>query len=351
MPDGLFVFGVLSSALGFVVMAGLLIAETAYFRFPKRHPGKWMARSVRARRAAEREADSQIHQADTALSDLRLAVPQPSVWRRDLQQGWYLATKGLRWAGLLLFAIAVVPTLSWSLLGYYFTAENRPYAAAYSVLPSMTLMFMCFFLLRLDDVTSQRGRPEEYVRWLAVNTVIACGAHANRPSTSTIRQVDRQVQLLAHALTMNARFTYTADPVRRESRISEATRAGNLLSDRLEAIQCGQGNIADIAADVLHILQALDRIEPLRLVPDGVSPSNRSHSTASTPVIRNAAAYAAAIFLAVGTIAALSASGVDSQAVGFAVLALAPALTLPPFFSLGRLSRANRSANSTSPTS
>jgi hypothetical protein len=291
---------------------------------------------------ADRVVDREVTEAESGSTAMALPVPAAPVWRKEMLREWHLTDRGLWWASLFIAGVVLVPVAASVVLVLMVDHHSR--MAAETVPPSYSPLVVGFALTRMDRIAGQRGRSQAYLRQVAVDTVIACNRRHTAPTTATTRHLIEQVELLGVVLVSHAHFAYGAGPFRQTELTAEASRAGDAIEDKLNAVLRGDAGVGEVATEILRLLEALDVGDPLHLLPAGVSPTSRPRPVPGTPPIRAIAAYGLAVALGIGTIAVSARIGVDSRAVDLAAAALAPALALPPLLAFRRAAGAPASA-------
>ncbi|MFI1583977.1 hypothetical protein [Embleya sp. NPDC020630] len=313
----------------------------------RRRPGRVLGRMGRAVDDADRAVGRKVAEAEAELTSMavpgRTAVP----WRRDLLRKWYLAERGLWWFSLFVAGTALVPVAASAILVLMVDQHSR--MAVEVVLPSYPLLVVGFALIRTDRIAGRRGRSEAYLRWVAVDTVIACGRRHTERTIATTRGLVEQAELLKTALVAHAHFAYGPSTFICGESTSEAFRAGEAVQDKVRAVLRGDAGVDEVAGEVVRLLEALDAGDPLRLLPAGVTPTPGPRPVPGTLPMRSIALYALAVAAGIATIATLAAVGVDPRAVDVAAAALTPALALPPVLALRRPAGAPAGAPSSGP--
>ncbi|MFE7545194.1 hypothetical protein [Streptomyces platensis] len=321
------------SALATVVTPTAVLAGFALVARPVRKPGRLIDRSPLLRRRTDTRVRALVREAEGALN--LLGIQHPTKWGEAELRIWDLAERG-RWAvsvSLLLLSLITICTgaLLTALVDHHWDMAMEMW------LPSYVFFLLTVCYIQLDLIAIRRGRSPAYVQWAAVSTLVACQTQRDdsRATSSTTAQLSRNVERLSDALISYAQFGVSRKSGSRSALLTQCGSMSHRLESGFEACLRDRSRVSALAEQIVGLIDALGRQEPLNMVPPEDSTSVGSVPVEAPLPWRMVLGHLLAFLTGAGLILGFKALGLSAE---YLVL-LAPLIYLVvqiPYLATGR---------------
>ncbi|MFJ3745668.1 hypothetical protein ACIPV8_16615 [Streptomyces albidoflavus] len=266
------IFALSVVAAGSTVLAGVVLLVR-----PAMNPGRLISLFPIPCGRADVRVRALVHEAGGALN--RLGIQHPAKWGEFELKVWVLAERGRRSVSLSLHLLCLITICAGGLLTVL--VDRRWDMATELLLPSYAFVLCTVLYARIDLVATRRGSASAYLQWAAVSALVACQVQrcGNQVTSSTTVQLSRKVETVCDALTTYSQFGVSGSPVVRSVLLNSCAVISRRLESGLVACLCDRSRVSDLAEQVVELIDALARQEPLSVVsPEGVE------SVGSAPV-------------------------------------------------------------------